>query len=161
LLTNAKRVASVRVETYCNLYSLSVEHFNSVLEHYPVMRRTMESVAAERLNKIGKNPNMVSNREDFAEDINTMNELIKQGTPMASSGSEGSDDESDDKSLTPKTERRAKKEKDKKLMEEKKKERFTHRLSMSLAIKKSKSDAAISNTSDGAGSPRSEKESLV
>jgi hypothetical protein len=46
-------------------------------------------------------------------------------------------------------------------MEEKKKERFTHRLSMSLAIKKSKSDAAISNTSDGAGSPRSEKESLV
>ncbi|ELU07155.1 hypothetical protein CAPTEDRAFT_63273, partial [Capitella teleta] len=59
LLTNAKRVASVRVETYCNLFSLSVEHFNSVLEHYPLMRRTMESVAAERLNKIGKNPNMV------------------------------------------------------------------------------------------------------
>ncbi|KAK2718962.1 hypothetical protein QYM36_006093 [Artemia franciscana] len=50
LLTNAKRVASVRAETYCNLFSLSVEHFNAVLEQYPLMRRTMESVAAERLN---------------------------------------------------------------------------------------------------------------
>ncbi len=94
LLTNAKRVASVRAETYCNLFSLSVEHFNSVLEHYPVMRRTMESVAAERLNKIGKNPSIVSNRADFEEDINTVNELIMQTTPLASSS--GSDDSDDD-----------------------------------------------------------------
>ncbi len=48
LLTNARRVASVRAETYCNLFSLSVGHFNAVLESYPLMRRTMESVAAER-----------------------------------------------------------------------------------------------------------------
>lgn len=48
LLTNARRVASVRAETYCNLFSLSVEHFNTVLDQYPLMRRTMESVAAER-----------------------------------------------------------------------------------------------------------------
>ncbi|ESO13015.1 hypothetical protein HELRODRAFT_63471, partial [Helobdella robusta] len=82
LLTNAKRVASVRAETYCNLFSLSVEHFNSVLEHYPVMRRTMETVAAERLNKIGKNPSMVSTRENFEEDIFVVNELIKQTTPQ-------------------------------------------------------------------------------
>ncbi|GFG33246.1 hypothetical protein Cfor_05546, partial [Coptotermes formosanus] len=47
LLTNARRVASVRAETYCNLFSLSVEHFNVVLDQYPLMRRTMESVAAE------------------------------------------------------------------------------------------------------------------
>ncbi|XP_035707444.1 potassium/sodium hyperpolarization-activated cyclic nucleotide-gated channel 1 isoform X2 [Folsomia candida] len=64
LLTNARRVASVRAETYCNLFSLSVEHFNAVLDQYPLMRRTMESVAAERLNKIGKNPNLVATRED-------------------------------------------------------------------------------------------------
>jgi hyperpolarization activated cyclic nucleotide-gated potassium channel 2 len=74
-------VASIRAETYCNLFSLSVEHFNSVLDHYPVMRRTMESVAAERLNKIGKNPSIVSNRENFEEDIHMVNELIKQKTP--------------------------------------------------------------------------------
>ena len=49
LLTNARRVASVRAETYCNVFSLSVDHFNAVLETYPLMRRTMESVAAERL----------------------------------------------------------------------------------------------------------------
>ncbi|KAG5889168.1 hypothetical protein JTB14_010810 [Gonioctena quinquepunctata] len=48
LLTNARRVASVRSETYCNLFSLSVDHFNAVLDQYPLMRRTMESVAAER-----------------------------------------------------------------------------------------------------------------
>ena len=78
LLTNARRVASVRAETYCSLFSLSVELFHAVLEHYPVVRRTMESVAAQRLNKIGKNPTIVTSREDFEDDINTVNELIMQ-----------------------------------------------------------------------------------
>jgi CRP-like cAMP-binding protein len=32
LLTNARRVASVRAETYCNVFSLSVNHFNAVLD---------------------------------------------------------------------------------------------------------------------------------
>ncbi|XP_022662366.1 potassium/sodium hyperpolarization-activated cyclic nucleotide-gated channel 1-like isoform X3 [Varroa destructor] len=59
LLTNARRVASVRAETYCNLFSLSVEHFNTVLDQYPLVRRTMESIAAERLNKIGIDPSIV------------------------------------------------------------------------------------------------------
>ena len=36
LLTNARRVASVRAETYCNLFSLSVDQFNCVLDMYPV-----------------------------------------------------------------------------------------------------------------------------
>ncbi|XP_055642930.1 uncharacterized protein LOC129779470 isoform X4 [Toxorhynchites rutilus septentrionalis] len=64
LLTNARRVASVRAETYCNLFSLSVDHFNAVLDQYPLMRKTMETVAAERLNKIGKNPNIMSHKEE-------------------------------------------------------------------------------------------------
>ncbi|GAB6019970.1 hypothetical protein CHUAL_001497 [Chamberlinius hualienensis] len=76
LLTNARRVASVRAETYCNLFSLSVEHFNAVLDQYPLMRRTMESVAAERLNKIGKNPSIVSNREDLQTDCKTVNAIV-------------------------------------------------------------------------------------
>ncbi|XP_076317270.1 potassium/sodium hyperpolarization-activated cyclic nucleotide-gated channel 2-like isoform X3 [Tachypleus tridentatus] len=76
LLTNARRVASVRAETYCNLFSLSVEHFNTVLDMYPLMRRTMESIAAERLNKIGKNPNIVSQREDLQTDLNTVNAIL-------------------------------------------------------------------------------------
>jgi len=78
LLTNARRVASVRAESYCSLFSLSVDQFHSVLEHYPVMRRTLESVAAQRLNKIGKNL-VVSTREDFEDDINTVSELIMHG----------------------------------------------------------------------------------
>ncbi|XP_063993728.1 potassium/sodium hyperpolarization-activated cyclic nucleotide-gated channel 3 isoform X5 [Diachasmimorpha longicaudata] len=81
LLTNARRVASVRAETYCNLFSLSVDHFNAVLDQYPLMRRTMESVAAERyklwLNKIGKNPNLVGNREeDLGSESKTINAVV-------------------------------------------------------------------------------------
>ncbi|XP_070154386.1 hyperpolarization-activated ion channel isoform X8 [Polyergus mexicanus] len=81
LLTNARRVASVRAETYCNLFSLSVDHFNAVLDQYPLMRRTMESVAAERyklwLNKIGKNPNLVTQREeDLGSESKTINAVV-------------------------------------------------------------------------------------
>lgn len=53
----------------------------------------MESVAAERLNKIGKNPAMLSNREDFEADITMVNELIRSATPNPSSGSEESESE--------------------------------------------------------------------
>jgi len=92
LLTNAKRVASVRAETYCSLFSLAVDHFTAVLEHYPVMRRTMETVAAERLNKIGKDPQMVSSTGDVEADINLVNEIILQATPRHSSDSEDQSD---------------------------------------------------------------------
>ena len=36
----------------------------------------MESIAAERLNKIGKNPSMVSQREDLQTDLNAVNEIL-------------------------------------------------------------------------------------
>uniref|UniRef100_UPI00398E9AF1 potassium/sodium hyperpolarization-activated cyclic nucleotide-gated channel 4-like n=1 Tax=Pristiophorus japonicus TaxID=55135 RepID=UPI00398E9AF1 len=54
LLTHGRRTASVRADTYCRLYSLSVDHFNEVLEEYPMMRRAFETVAMDRLNRIGK-----------------------------------------------------------------------------------------------------------
>lgn len=44
----------MRAETYCRLYSLSVDHFNEVLEEYPMMRRAFETVAIDRLDRIGK-----------------------------------------------------------------------------------------------------------
>lgn len=53
LLTKGRRTASVRAETYCRLYSLSVENFNEVLEEYPMMRRAFETVAIDRLDRIG------------------------------------------------------------------------------------------------------------
>ncbi len=88
LLTNARRVASVRAETYCNLFSLSVEHFNAVLDLYPLMRRTMESIAAERLNKIGKNPSIVSQREDLQTDLKAVSELLTLSAQSPSDDSE-------------------------------------------------------------------------
>uniref|UniRef100_A0A4W5RBG6 Cyclic nucleotide-binding domain-containing protein n=1 Tax=Hucho hucho TaxID=62062 RepID=A0A4W5RBG6_9TELE len=53
LLTRGRRTASVRAETYCRLYSLSVDNFNEVLEEYPMMRRAFETVAIDRLDRIG------------------------------------------------------------------------------------------------------------
>ncbi|TGZ62996.1 hypothetical protein CRM22_007150 [Opisthorchis felineus] len=94
LLTNARRVASVKAVVYSNLYSLDRESFLSVLENYPLMRRTMESVAAERLSKIGQNPSIVSNREDLKEDLNLVKEIVSSVvTPEASSTDHDSDND--------------------------------------------------------------------
>uniref|UniRef100_A0A8C5FY72 Potassium/sodium hyperpolarization-activated cyclic nucleotide-gated channel 1-like n=1 Tax=Gouania willdenowi TaxID=441366 RepID=A0A8C5FY72_GOUWI len=54
LLTRGRRTASVRSDTYCRLYSLSVDNFNEVLEEYPMMRRAFETVAIDRLDRIGR-----------------------------------------------------------------------------------------------------------
>jgi hypothetical protein len=80
-------VASVQAVTYCNLYSLSVDHFNTVLEQYPIMRRTLESVAAERLNKLGKNPNIISTREDLKIDQDVLKDIVAKATPSPSCNS--------------------------------------------------------------------------
>lgn len=56
LLTRGRRTASVRADTYCRLYSLSVDNFNEVLEEYPMMRRAFETVALDRLDRIGEGP---------------------------------------------------------------------------------------------------------
>lgn len=53
LLTRGRRTASVRADTYCRLYSLSVDSFNEVLEEHPMMRRAFETVAVDRLDRIG------------------------------------------------------------------------------------------------------------
>ncbi|XP_037781076.1 LOW QUALITY PROTEIN: potassium/sodium hyperpolarization-activated cyclic nucleotide-gated channel 2-like [Penaeus monodon] len=100
LLTNARRTASVRAETYCNLFSLSVEHFNTVLDSYPLMRRTMESVAAERLNKIGKNPSIVSNREDLTNDCKTVNAIVNALASVAAT-EQGDGGTSSEESMMP------------------------------------------------------------
>lgn len=94
LLTNARRVASVKAVVYSNLYSLDRESFLSVLDNYPLMRRTMESVAAERLSKIGQNPAIVSNREDLKEDLSLVKEIVSSAvTPEASSSERESDND--------------------------------------------------------------------
>lgn len=44
-----KRVASVKAVTVCDLYSLSRDDFELVLEEFPHMRTFMETVAKQRL----------------------------------------------------------------------------------------------------------------
>jgi hypothetical protein len=73
------------------LYSLQVEHFNEVLEQYPMMRRTLESVAAERLHILGKNPNIISNRQDLKRDQEALKDIVAQATPNPSRSSSEND----------------------------------------------------------------------
>lgn len=77
-------MASVRCVTYCNLYSLDASQFETVLDSYPLMRRTMESVAAERLNKLGKNPSIISTRHDLKRDAAVLKDIIDRNTPLPS-----------------------------------------------------------------------------
>ncbi|XP_062402511.1 potassium/sodium hyperpolarization-activated cyclic nucleotide-gated channel 3 [Sardina pilchardus] len=82
LLTHGRRTASVRAETYCRLYSLSVHHFNEVLEEYPMMRRAFETVALDRLDRIGKRSSILQHK--VAHDLSSgeldlqENEMIQQ-----------------------------------------------------------------------------------
>ncbi|XP_005946697.1 potassium/sodium hyperpolarization-activated cyclic nucleotide-gated channel 1 [Haplochromis burtoni] len=62
LLTRGRRTASVRADTYCRLYSLSVDSFNEVLEEHPMMRRAFETVAADRLDRIGRKNSMLTRK---------------------------------------------------------------------------------------------------
>ncbi|CAF1094956.1 unnamed protein product [Rotaria magnacalcarata] len=94
LLTRAKRTAGVRCVTYCNLYSLDSSQFERVLESYPLMRRTMESVAAERLNKLGKNPSIISTRHDLKRDAAVLKDIIDRATPQPSSDESSESDSS-------------------------------------------------------------------
>ncbi|KAG7268571.1 hypothetical protein CRUP_003180 [Coryphaenoides rupestris] len=45
-----------KADTYCRLYSLSVDSFNDVLEEHPLMRRAFESVAIDRLDRVSRRP---------------------------------------------------------------------------------------------------------
>lgn len=78
LLTDARRVASVRAETYCNLYALDRTSFQDVLQNYPFMRRTLESVAAERLHQLGRDPLQVIHRKNLQEDLEIVKEIVSQ-----------------------------------------------------------------------------------
>lgn len=72
LLTDDRRVATVKASTTVDLFSLSKEQFQAILEEYPEMKQTMSTVAVERLHKIGLNaPRKLSAQvsELFAEPV--------------------------------------------------------------------------------------------
>ncbi|XP_031715204.1 potassium/sodium hyperpolarization-activated cyclic nucleotide-gated channel 1-like [Anarrhichthys ocellatus] len=73
LLTRGRRTASVRAENYCRLYSLSVDNFNEVLEEYPMMRRAFETVALDRLDRIGKRNSVLQNKVQHHQSAGTLN----------------------------------------------------------------------------------------
>ncbi|XP_064186313.1 potassium/sodium hyperpolarization-activated cyclic nucleotide-gated channel 2 [Anguilla rostrata] len=82
LLTRGRRTASVRADTYCRLYSLSVDNFNEVLEEHPMMRRAFETVAIDRLDRIGKKNSILMHKvqHDLNSGVfnNRENEMIQE-----------------------------------------------------------------------------------
>uniref|UniRef100_A0A8V5H3T9 Uncharacterized protein n=1 Tax=Melopsittacus undulatus TaxID=13146 RepID=A0A8V5H3T9_MELUD len=87
LLTRGRRTASVRADTYCRLYSLSVDNFNEVLEEYPMMRRAFETVAMDRLDRIGKKNSILLRKraEHSSGPMNTemIQQIVKHDQDMA------------------------------------------------------------------------------
>ncbi|KAM9854235.1 potassium/sodium hyperpolarization-activated cyclic nucleotide-gated channel 2-like [Aulostomus maculatus] len=73
LLTRGRRTASVRADNYCRLYSLSVDNFNEVLEEYPMMRRAFETVALDRLDRIGKKNSVLQHKVQHHQSSGTLN----------------------------------------------------------------------------------------
>uniref|UniRef100_A0A8D2MZJ4 Hyperpolarization activated cyclic nucleotide gated potassium channel 3 n=1 Tax=Zonotrichia albicollis TaxID=44394 RepID=A0A8D2MZJ4_ZONAL len=87
LLTRGRRTASVRADTYCRLYSLAVDNFNEVLEEYPMMRRAFETVAMDRLDRIGKKNSILLRKraEHSSGPLNTemIQQIVKHDQDMA------------------------------------------------------------------------------
>ncbi|KAG7252245.1 hypothetical protein CRUP_033478 [Coryphaenoides rupestris] len=73
LLTRGRRTASVRADNYCRLYSLSVDNFNEVLEEYPMMRRAFETVALDRLDRIGQRNSVLQHKVQHHQSSGTLN----------------------------------------------------------------------------------------
>lgn len=76
LLSNKLRVATVRAASYCNLFSLSKENFDHILASYPVMKRTLETIAAQRLSHLGIDPSLVTSRESLLDDVNGIQKMM-------------------------------------------------------------------------------------
>ncbi|KAI0984507.1 hypothetical protein GJ496_008305 [Pomphorhynchus laevis] len=78
LVLKTKRTASVRAVTYCNLYSLSCDNVDQILEQFPAIKRTIAVIAAERLNKLGKDvTNLIHYDRFFAKDAKILADLVK------------------------------------------------------------------------------------
>ena len=56
LLTDDRRVATIKSTTMCDLFSLSKQNFKELLEEFPEMRPFFETIANKRLCKIGRIP---------------------------------------------------------------------------------------------------------
>ena len=67
LLAKLRRTATIKAETFCNMYSLDQADFSQVLNEFPQMRETMESVARERLEKLGKQAVDFAHKSDMIE----------------------------------------------------------------------------------------------
>ena len=56
LLTEDRRVATIRATTTCDLFSLSKQNLSELLEEFPEMRPFFEAIARNCLGKIGQLP---------------------------------------------------------------------------------------------------------
>ncbi|XP_075264164.1 potassium/sodium hyperpolarization-activated cyclic nucleotide-gated channel 1-like [Convolutriloba macropyga] len=78
LLTKCRRTASIRAESYCNVYSLEVEDFNEVVREFPEVRDKMEQVARLRLQQLGRKPSQVFLKSKFKPSL--IHDLFNTGS---------------------------------------------------------------------------------
>lgn len=77
LMTRKNCTAMVRAASLCNLFSLSKDHFDHILVTYPVMKRTLETIAAQRLHHLGKDPALIASRESLLDDITGFRQVMQ------------------------------------------------------------------------------------
>lgn len=80
-----RRIASVKAVTACDLYCLSREDFELVLDEFPHMRRIMETVARERLAMIQRtlepSPGQLNSTANSSDDLQTSPPKVNQYIP--------------------------------------------------------------------------------
>lgn len=76
LLTNHLRTATIIAVDICNLFSLSREHFDTIVTSYPVMKRFMETIAVRRLDYFGQDATVIGSRESLLNDAEDIRQII-------------------------------------------------------------------------------------
>jgi len=86
VLPTKRRVASVFADSYCYLYSLSVEDFNEVLEEFPMQRKHFMAEAAKRLENM-REENQSDEGLGGAKSTMSIRKWYKKKTSMMKGGS--------------------------------------------------------------------------
>ena len=88
-MTKSKRCATVKTITYSHLYSLSIENFEKLLDNHILIKKTLLTVAAERLTQFKKNSKLFkSNEEQLCQDKHALKTFFHDVAPNASEESQ-------------------------------------------------------------------------
>lgn len=87
-MTKSKRSTTVKAIAYSHLYSLSIDHFEKLLDNRIVMKQTLQTVAAERLKQLKNDSKLLSNEEELRQDQTVFKTFFRDVAPNTSEESQ-------------------------------------------------------------------------